>query len=109
MSVEAGEVPSQHAGLARGGRQQAGRNIEQRGLAAAGGADDGDELVGADGKIGGGDGRIAPAISEGKFDGHAAEADGFGAGLRRPPIALGRSVVQRALPWLTPRIGSVLA
>ena len=56
--------------------EQAGRHVQQRGLAAAGGADDGDELVGGDRQVGGSDGRVALALGHGELHGHAVEADG---------------------------------
>ena len=76
MPVEAGERRAEHQGLAGGRRQQAGRHVEQRGLAAAGRADDGDELVRADLQVGPGDRRIAGAAGHGKIDRDAVETDG---------------------------------
>ena len=74
--VEPGERRAEDLDRARRRRQQAGRDVEQRGLAAAGRADDGDELAGRDGEIGRRDGRIAPAAREPERDRHAGKRNG---------------------------------
>ena len=92
VAVEAGEALAQHEGLAGGGDQQPGRHVEEGGLAATRGADDGDELVGADGEVGGGDGRVAATVGQRELDRHAAECHGRSGG-----VTLGGHVGQRAI------------
>jgi len=75
--VEAGERRAHHQHLPAGGQQQPRGRVEQRGLAAPGGADNGDKLVRADAKIDGGNGRVAAAAGEDKRHRHAAKAHGI--------------------------------
>ena len=111
VPIEAGKALAQHERLARRWGEQSRSHVEQRGLAAAGRADDGHELVRADGQIGGGNRRIGAAIGERKADRHAAEAYGRGAavaGARGGGLTLGGCFRQRACvsPGCAPLIGS---
>ena len=99
MRVEAGEALTQHERLARRGGEQSRSHVEQRGFPATGRADDGHELVGADGKIGRRNRRIGAAIGERKADLHAAKAYGWGiaaANERGSGLTSGRYIRQRA-------------
>ena len=60
-AVDALQGFAEHLDLARGCLQQAGADVEQRGLAAARGPDDRDELPGAYAQRGVADGRVALA------------------------------------------------
>src|SRR6186997_481827 len=73
--VEAGEALAEYQHLAGAGRDQAGCRVEQGGLAAAGRADDGHELMPGDGEVGLVDGDIA-AAGDGEVDRYALQLDG---------------------------------
>ena len=104
MPVEARQRRPEHEGLAGGRRQQPGRHVEQGGLAAAGRADDGNELVRADLQVRPGDRRIAGPAGHRKIDGDAVEADGGRACVLRSDIALGMPIAQRTLSLIEPRL-----
>src|SRR5207302_10590761 len=74
---EFGEIGAVDQDRAGGGVGEAAENVEQRGLSGAGGADDGDELAGGDGKVDaaqGGNLEVAGAIGLAEV---AGEGDGW--------------------------------
>src|SRR5262249_58800206 len=76
LPVEAGEWRPEDLDPTSGRRDEPGGDVEKSGLAAAGRADDGDELAVGDGKGGAIDRGVAAAIGKAKTDRHLREADG---------------------------------
>jgi len=76
LTVEPGERRAEDLDPASGRRDEPGGDVEQRGLAAAGRADDRDELAVGDGKRGAIDRGVAAAIGKAKTDRHLRQRDG---------------------------------
>ncbi len=92
LAVQPGERLAIDADAAGGGDEQAGGGVEERGLAAAGRPDDGDELAIRDGEVGlvhGDEGAVAP-VRRGEGHPHPGELD------REAARAILRSIVRGA-------------
>src|SRR5262245_47246187 len=76
LAVEAGERRAEDLDAARRGRNEPGGDVEQGRFAAAGRADDGDELTGGNRKGGTLDRRVGAAVGEPEGHGDLRERDG---------------------------------
>ena len=98
ITVEALQAAAEDGHISGRRRQQSCRHVEERGLAAAGRPDDGDELAGTGGQAGAADGVIACASGHAERDRHGTKNDSGLAEVCGWGLAVGRPVVQRALP-----------